>query len=41
MGVLPMFVLLFVMCYGGVFLFRRVIGEDRWSKLMKYRRSHG
>jgi hypothetical protein len=40
MGVVLMFVVLFVECYAAVFLFRKGIGENHWSKLMKYRRSH-
>ncbi len=40
MGVLPIFALLFVIAYGLVVLLRKGIGETRWSKVMKYRRSH-
>jgi hypothetical protein len=39
MGVLLLFVLLFAMAFGIVLLFRKAIGERRWSSLMKHRRS--
>jgi hypothetical protein len=39
MGVLLLFVVLFAVAFGVVVLFRKGIGERRWSALMKHRRS--
>jgi len=39
MGVVLLIVLVFVLAYGSIVLVRKGIGEDRWTKLMKYRRS--
>ncbi len=39
MGVVLLIVLVLVLAYGSVSLFRKSVGEARWSKLMKYRRS--
>jgi hypothetical protein len=39
MTILPIFAILFVVSYAVTFVFRKLIGEARWAKLMRFRRS--
>ena len=39
MNVLPLFAILFLVALTVTIVIRKVIGEDRWAKLMRFRRS--